>query len=82
VLIFPGSLGDNYYLSLVEQEICTQAHVFVGSIGSTWTEYIRDDWQAKKLQATTFYSLVDLLRKNGFKFLEHEYWTWVLNKPH
>lgn len=34
------SLRDNYLASLVEQEICSQASAFLGTIDSTWTQLV------------------------------------------
>ena len=31
----------NYFLSVVEQELCARAHTFVGSKYSTWTDTVR-----------------------------------------
>lgn len=36
----------NYYVSLVEQELCLRAHSFVGSKYSTWTDTVRGERQA------------------------------------
>ena len=34
------SFRDNYVASLVEQEICSQASAFLGTIDSTWTQLV------------------------------------------
>jgi len=36
----------NYFLSLVEQELCMRAHSFIGSKYSTWTDTVRGERQA------------------------------------
>lgn len=33
--------ADNYFVSVVEQELCARAHTFVGSKYSTWTDTVR-----------------------------------------
>jgi len=43
-----SNITDNYYLSLVEQEICTQAKFFVASAQTTWSEFIINYWDSKK----------------------------------
>lgn len=31
---------DNYFLSVIEQELCARAHTFIGSKYSTWTDTV------------------------------------------
>ena len=32
---------DNYFVSIVEQELCVRSHAFVGSKYSTWTDTVK-----------------------------------------
>lgn len=41
----------NYYVSLVEQELCLRAHSFIGSKYSTWTDTVRGERQAAAIAA-------------------------------
>jgi len=41
ILVAPlGQIKDNYYLSLVEQELAMQSAFFLGTELSTWSEFI------------------------------------------
>eukprot|EP01124_Arcella_intermedia_P031542 TRINITY_DN713_c0_g1_i2.p1 TRINITY_DN713_c0_g1~~TRINITY_DN713_c0_g1_i2.p1 ORF type:complete len:579 (+),score=118.50 TRINITY_DN713_c0_g1_i2:18-1754(+) len=56
------SITDNYYLSLVEQEICSISKVFIRSTGSTWSDFVSDFVKCvdfKPIKATSFNKLLD-----------------------
>jgi hypothetical protein len=40
IFFLAGTIDENYYLSLVEQEIAQQATFFLGTELSTWSEFI------------------------------------------
>eukprot|EP01126_Amoeba_proteus_P042340 TRINITY_DN4597_c0_g1_i3.p1 TRINITY_DN4597_c0_g1~~TRINITY_DN4597_c0_g1_i3.p1 ORF type:complete len:484 (-),score=80.84 TRINITY_DN4597_c0_g1_i3:96-1547(-) len=75
-----GEIKDNYYLSLVEQEMCSMSRLFVASGDSTWSDFIRDyHEQHKKLIAKgsrdpSYDSVIEivtfeeLLNKDGKQF--------------
>jgi hypothetical protein len=80
-----SSLSDNYILSLVEQEICSRAKFFVASAQTTWSEFIINYWDSKKLhdgaEPPMIETLDGLLTRNGKRIVQHDYWSWILKAP-
>eukprot|EP01125_Pyxidicula_operculata_P011465 TRINITY_DN3759_c0_g1_i2.p1 TRINITY_DN3759_c0_g1~~TRINITY_DN3759_c0_g1_i2.p1 ORF type:complete len:426 (-),score=50.50 TRINITY_DN3759_c0_g1_i2:314-1591(-) len=78
-----SSIDDNYYLSLVEQEICTQSKIFIGSSQSTWTEYIHDYWSVTRMRDLTksYWSLDRILKHYGYGYVSHSFWSFIESKP-
>eukprot|EP01126_Amoeba_proteus_P042087 TRINITY_DN4563_c0_g1_i4.p1 TRINITY_DN4563_c0_g1~~TRINITY_DN4563_c0_g1_i4.p1 ORF type:complete len:370 (+),score=53.72 TRINITY_DN4563_c0_g1_i4:306-1415(+) len=61
-----GNITDNYYLSLVEQQICSSSKLFIASGDSTWSDYIRDYHREHKKkmdsgQKDTNYSYTEII---------------------
>eukprot|EP01126_Amoeba_proteus_P016023 TRINITY_DN17323_c0_g1_i1.p2 TRINITY_DN17323_c0_g1~~TRINITY_DN17323_c0_g1_i1.p2 ORF type:complete len:139 (+),score=33.39 TRINITY_DN17323_c0_g1_i1:1734-2150(+) len=42
------AIEDNYYTSLVEQEICSSSKFFLASGSSTWSDFIQDEHRERK----------------------------------
>jgi len=56
-------IDDNYYLSLIEQEIMIRSKVFCSSDSSTWSEYIISWIKESGHTNPTFTSIGDQLKK-------------------
>jgi len=69
------NLTDNYYLSLVEQEISATCGLFCRSDSSTWSDYIVDWVRETGRASPTIVSIGQLLQANNLTFA-----TW--NREH
>ena len=84
LLIFVGNITDNYYLSLIEQEICAKATTFVWSSDSTWSDFIVDhnEHSGRALETISFAKLLERQK--------YHYTTWnrerdidqLVKRPH
>eukprot|EP01124_Arcella_intermedia_P024583 TRINITY_DN4169_c1_g2_i1.p1 TRINITY_DN4169_c1_g2~~TRINITY_DN4169_c1_g2_i1.p1 ORF type:complete len:589 (-),score=100.58 TRINITY_DN4169_c1_g2_i1:75-1841(-) len=79
-------IDDNYMLSLVEQEICTQSRYFVASAQTTWSEFITNHWDSQKkfnpnVKAPFIEQLDGLFIRTGKKMIQHDFWGWILKHP-
>eukprot|EP01126_Amoeba_proteus_P028600 TRINITY_DN2819_c0_g1_i1.p2 TRINITY_DN2819_c0_g1~~TRINITY_DN2819_c0_g1_i1.p2 ORF type:complete len:211 (+),score=47.78 TRINITY_DN2819_c0_g1_i1:1050-1682(+) len=74
------SVQDNYYLSLIEQELVLQSSIFVGSAGSTWTEemiaYKKMNY-GQDLGTCATQTITQLLRDGNRVVKRHSYWKHV-----
>jgi len=60
-------INDNYYLSLIEQEICAKSNTFIWSSDSTWSDFIVDHQKQTQSPLETI-SFSQLLSDNKFPF--------------
>jgi len=63
-----NNINDNYYLSLVEQEICSTSRLFCRSDSSTWSDFIVNWVKQSEKSFPTIVSLGELLGKHQKPF--------------
>jgi len=61
---------DNYYISLIEQEICGLSKIFIASTWSTWSDYVVD-WITVTKPDQHVFSMDSLFKKYGRNFSEN-----------
>jgi len=65
-----SSVKDNYFLSLIEQEICGLSKIFIASTWSTWSDYVVD-WITANSKSQFVFSLDSLFKKYQKNYTEY-----------